>query len=216
MINTKQNTSHSGFSHSYVLRNLRPDNEYGVLGFFFPTKFFSPLRPASEQLHFLHWFPSLCSSNFLSRSSNFGMSTRCFMRNLPFKWKTGMSYLYLSYQAEFSGSVISTSCRMNCGREEICQFLLDTVKQNLLVFWAVLSSEMQGCFPEACGFILCVVAWFFEYKIYGATTLGCLSTRDSLPSPEYSCSTLLWAATSTNTQLGTKQAAECNRSQCFH
>lgn len=149
-----QNTSHSSFSDSYVLRNLRPDNEYV---WFSSHSSFLPLRSASEQLHFLHWFPSLCNSSFLSWSSNFWMLTRCFIRNFPFKWKTGMSYLYLSYHAEFSGRVISTSCKINCGRKEICQFLLDTEKQYLLVLWAVFSLEMQGYFLEACGFILCIV-----------------------------------------------------------
>lgn len=152
-------------------------------GFFF-TQFFSALRSASEQLHFLHWFPSLCNSTFLSRSSNIWMSTRCFIRNFPFKWKTGMSYLYLSYHSEFSGRVISTSCRTNCGRKEICQFLLDTGKQYLLVFWSVFSSEMQGSFLKFVGlfFVLSIKAWYFEYKIYVATALGCLYSKDFLQS----------------------------------
>lgn len=125
--------------------------------FFVFTQLFSPFRSTPEQLHFLHWFPSLCNSTFLSWSSNFWMSTRCFIRNFPFKWKTGMSYLYLPYHAEFSGRVISTSCRINCDRKEICQFLLYTEKQYLLVFWSMLSSELQGCFLEDLGLILYVV-----------------------------------------------------------
>lgn len=54
-----------------------------------------------------------CCSSFWSCFSSFKMFTRCIIRNWPFKWKTGMSNLYLSYQAEFSGSVMSTSCKIN-------------------------------------------------------------------------------------------------------
>lgn len=61
------------------------------------------------------------------------MSTWCFIRNFPFKWKTGISYLYLLYHAEFSGRVISTSCKINCDRKEICQYILDSGKENWLV-----------------------------------------------------------------------------------
>lgn len=39
--------------------------------------------------------------------------TRCIMRNCPFIWKTGMSYLYLSIQMLFSGRLMSTSCNSN-------------------------------------------------------------------------------------------------------
>lgn len=97
----------------YVLRNVRPDME----SYFSCNICSSPFRSTQEQLHFLYWFPSFCNSSFISWSSNFWMSTRCFIRNFPFKWKTGISYLYLSYHAEFSGRVISTSCNINCDRK---------------------------------------------------------------------------------------------------
>lgn len=45
-----------------------------------------------------------------------------------------MSYLYLSYHTEFSGRVISTSCKINCDRKEMCQYLLDAEKNAYLSF----------------------------------------------------------------------------------
>ena len=60
-----------------------------------------------------------CCSSFWSCFSSFEMFTRCIIRNWPFKWKTGMSNLYLSYQAEFSGSVMSTSCKINWNRDRL-------------------------------------------------------------------------------------------------
>lgn len=56
---------------------------------------------------------STCCSSFRSCFSSFEVFTRCIIRNWPFKWKTGMSNLYRSYQVEFSGSVMSTSCKIN-------------------------------------------------------------------------------------------------------
>lgn len=56
---------------------------------------------------------STCCSSFRSCFSSFEVFTRCIIRNWPFRWKTGMSNLYLSYQVEFSGSVMSTSCNIN-------------------------------------------------------------------------------------------------------
>lgn len=61
----------------------------------------------------VHPPPAPRCSSFWSCFSSFEMFTRCIIRNWPFKWKTGMSNLYLSYQTEFSGSVISTSCKIN-------------------------------------------------------------------------------------------------------
>lgn len=52
----------------YVLRNIRPDNEYC---FFTQFMLHGPFRSTPEQLHFLHWFPSFCDSSFISWSSNF-------------------------------------------------------------------------------------------------------------------------------------------------
>ena len=60
-----------------------------------------------------------CCSSFWSCFSSFEMFTWCIIRNWPFKWKTGMSNLYLSYQAEFSGSVMSTSCKTNWNRDRL-------------------------------------------------------------------------------------------------
>lgn len=116
----------------------------------------SPFRSIPEQLHFLHWFPSFCHSSFISSSSNFWMSTWCFIRNFPFKWKTGMSYLYLSYHAEFSGRVISTSCKINWQKRNILVTSghWKTIPACLLINFFFFFSEMQGCFLGALGFII--------------------------------------------------------------
>lgn len=55
--------------------------------------------------------PKPLFSRFWSCLSSFEMFTPCSLRNWLFKWKTGMSNLYLSYLAEFSGSMMSTSCK---------------------------------------------------------------------------------------------------------
>lgn len=67
-----------------------------------------------------------CCSSFWSCFSSLEMFTRCIIRNWPFKWKTGMSNLYLSYQAEFSGSVMSTSCKINWNRDRLKLYILRT------------------------------------------------------------------------------------------
>lgn len=56
------------------------------------------------------WAAPVVLSRRLSRRAKF---TRCIIRNCPFKWKTGMSYRYLSNQTLFSGRVMSTSCSSN-------------------------------------------------------------------------------------------------------
>lgn len=62
---------------------------------------------------------ALHCSSFWSCFSSFEMFTRCIIRNWPFKWKTGMSNLYLSNQSEFSGSVMFTSCKINWNRDRL-------------------------------------------------------------------------------------------------
>lgn len=69
-----------------------------------------------------------CCSSFWSCFSSFEMFTRCIIRNWPFKWKTGMSNLYLSYQAEFSGSVMSTSCKINWNRDRLKLYILENME----------------------------------------------------------------------------------------
>lgn len=147
-----------------------------------------PLRVTPQQMRFLHWFLSFCNSSFISWSSNFWMSTWCFIMNFPFKWKTGMSYLYLSYHDEFSGRVISTSCKINCDRKDVSTSWT-LKKQYLLVLWSIFFSEKQGCFLDAFGFIfLCCRQLTI---LYAATILGCMSAKDSLPSPyQYSQSSV--------------------------
>lgn len=76
-----------------------------------------------------HQPPVPCCSSFWSCFSSFEMFTRCIIRNLPFKWKTGMSNLYLSYQTEFSGSVMSTSCKINWNRDRLKLYILGNMEQ---------------------------------------------------------------------------------------
>lgn len=58
-----------------------------------------------------HVFDALILFVF-SISNNFSVNkfsfTRCFIKNCPFKWNTGMSYLYFLYHCLFSSSVMST------------------------------------------------------------------------------------------------------------
>lgn len=56
-------------------------------------------------------------SNFTNVSSNNLRSARCFIRNCPLKWNTGMSYRYLLNQSLFSFFLISTVSNLNCKKK---------------------------------------------------------------------------------------------------
>lgn len=116
----------------------------------------NPSRITPEQLPFLHWFVSFCNSSFISWSSNFWMSTWCFIMNFPFKWKTGMSYLYLSYQNKFSGRVISTSCKTNCDRKDVSTSW--TLKNNTC-------SSFDSYFFQKCKAVFLMLLDFFFYVV---------------------------------------------------
>lgn len=68
----------------------------------FEVKYTSPCTIPAHIMDF--------SSSFFWNSFS---STRCLMRYLPLKWKTGMSYWYSPFHSSFPGAVISTSSRTN-------------------------------------------------------------------------------------------------------
>lgn len=84
----------------------------------------------------IHQPSAPCCSSFWRLLSSFEMFTRCIIRNWPFRWKTGMSNLYLSYHAVFSGSVMSTSCKINWNGDRLKPYILENMGTTAVTNWS--------------------------------------------------------------------------------
>ena len=95
-------------------------------------------------------------SHLDSSFCSFSWSTRCFIKNEPLKWKTGISKQYFLYHPLFSFKVMSTFSRENWKKER------KKVKLTVLLLWSGRTLPLAKVkWVKQCRFLSVIIGCYF-------------------------------------------------------